>query len=103
MATNVHVVCSPADAFAEPGDDHVADAVQQCGERQDRAVGALGEHSVGEMSDDQQPEHRDQERHEDRWDHRVLAERRQRVGRAGDGRGHHDQAELGATPSCGDR
>ena len=103
MAMNVHVVCSPASAVVEPGDHHVAEAVQQRDERQQRAVGARGQHAVGEVGDDQQPEHCDQERHDDRRDLRVLAERRERVGDTGDGRGHHDQAELCATPGCGDR
>ncbi len=93
----------PRGAFTEPGDHDVPDAVQQRSERQDRAVGTLGQHSVREVSDHEQSEDCDRERYEDRWDHRVLPERRQRVRHAGDGRGHHDQSELRTTPSCGDR
>ena len=98
MAMNVHVVCSPASAIVEPGDDHVAEAVEQRDERQQRAVGALRQQAGGEVGDEQQAEHDDEERHEDRRDLGVLAERGQRVRGAGDRRGHDDKAELGAAP-----
>ena len=48
----------------EAGDHHVAEAVEQRGERQQRAVGAAGETAGGEVGGDEQAEDDDEERHE---------------------------------------
>ena len=45
-----------------PGDDHVADAVEQGGERQDDGVGVRRQPTVRQVGDQRQPEHHAEER-----------------------------------------
>ena len=59
---SVHVACSPARSVVEPGDEHVAEAVEQRGEREQRAVGAGREAAGGEVGDEEQAEDDDEER-----------------------------------------
>ena len=54
----------PRELVVEPGDHHVADAVQQRGERQQRAVGAAGQDPHGEVGDAISSQHEREERHE---------------------------------------
>ena len=90
-------------AVVEAGDHHVADAVEQGGERQQRAVGAGRQPAHGEVGEHEQPEQEGEERDDAGRDHGELAERGQRVGAGRDEPGHHDERQLGRAPGAGDR
>ena len=62
------------EAVVEPGDHHVADAVQQCGEGEQGGLGAAGQQTGSEVGQQQQAQQGDEERHDDRRDLGVLTQ-----------------------------
>ena len=70
------------EALVEAGDHHVADAVQEDDERQQRAVGAAGEQTDGDVGGCDEPEDDREERDDPGRDDRVGAERGDHVGGA---------------------
>ena len=80
------------EALVEPGDHHVADAVQERDEREQRAVGAAGEQPHGDVGGADESEDDREERDDPGRDHGVGAERGDHVGDAGDHPGHAPRA-----------
>ena len=62
MPTAVHVAWQAGQVLVEPGDEHVADAVEQPGQRQQHAVGARRQLAHREVGGDEQAEHDGEER-----------------------------------------
>ena len=81
--------------IVEAGDHHEADAVEQRGEGEHRAVGAAGDEAHDDVGAQQQAHEDGDEQSDARRDLGVRAERGDRVGGAGDERGHHQQREFG--------
>ena len=79
MPSAVHTACRPACVAVEPGDHHVAEPVEQPGDRQQDRVGAWGEDAQRDVADDEQTEHDDEERAEVDRQRRRLAEAGQDV------------------------
>ena len=94
----------PGEPVVEAGDHHVADAVEQRGERAAacrRRRGRAGGRRCGRQRAGRAGWRR--RRHDPRRDLGVRAQRGERVGGAGDQRGHHHQGELGVAPLPGER
>ncbi len=87
----------------EPGDHHVAEAVEEGGDRQQDGVGAAGEQANGDVGDHDEAEDHAQERHDAGGDDGVGAEGGRDVGGAGEQPGHDDQGQLGVASAPGDR
>ena len=86
----------------DPGDHHVAEAVQERGQREERAVGAGGEHAGHQVRGDQQGEDDDEERRQVGGERGRAAEGGERACFRRDDRGEHDEPELGGTANLGD-
>ena len=83
------------------GDEHVADAVEQAGRRQQDGVGVGGQPAHGQMGDEQQGEDDAEEGSDVGGQVAGLAEAGQGVEAAGEQDGQHDQPELGPAASRG--
>ena len=86
MPRAVHTAWRPARCLVEAGDEDVADAVEQGGQRQQERVGVSGQPAGGEVGDQQQAEDDAEERHDVGRHGGGAAEAGQGVG----GHGDHD-------------
>ena len=82
----------------ETGDEHVAEAVEQAGDRQQDAVGLGRKPPHGDVGDGQQPHDHGQERSQVGREGGGAPERGERVRADDDDGAEHDEPELGVTP-----
>ena len=92
----------PGEVRVDAGDEHVADAVEQRGDRQQDAVGAGCEAAGGEVGGEQQAEDDGEERHQVGRQRGGAPEGDERVGADRDERGHEHEPELGRATGGGD-
>ena len=71
-------------SLVEPDDEHVPEAVEQTGDRQERAVGVRREPADRDVGGELQPEHHREEGPDVGGDRGVLGERGEEVGTDGD-------------------
>ena len=93
----------PGEVLVQPGDEHVADAVEKPGDREQHAVGVWGQPPSGDMGRGQQAENDREEWHDVGRQRCCLAETGEGVAAHGHQCGQNDEAEFGAPPAGGAR